>query len=31
MRIDPDELKELENPEKQAAEIWVTNKKTDKE
>jgi hypothetical protein len=30
MRGDPDELKELENREKQASEVWVADKKTGK-
>ena len=30
MRADPDELKELENREKQASEVWVAGRKTDK-
>lgn len=30
MRVDPEEVKKLEKQEKQALEVWETNKKADK-
>ncbi|MGB7912450.1 MAG: hypothetical protein WCF59_09520 [Desulfobaccales bacterium] len=30
MRVDPDELKELEKKEKQVSGTWIAKKKTDK-